>query len=586
VLILVLFLVSQALRVGSDMWLSFWSDEDTLSSLSDNTIIGIYWAFVSSTLVFALARSFTFMSEVALNSSRRIHALAFGLLMRASVPKFFDVTPVGRLLNLLSKDLDQLDILLPVTLYSLLQNMFILIGVLGVCIAGSAWMALVFVPIAFCFVGVQAYFRNSQRELKRIENTTRSPIFSLFGETLQGLSVIRAYGVENEFAQRNARVVEGNSKVFALLWWSQRWLALRLDWVSVLVVIAVCLLVVGLREQLSVTVASLALVYSLQFMGLLQLTVRNSVDVENYLQSVERLMAFKRIAVERPAIIAETQPPPEWPTRGDIELRDLQLRYRDDLPLVLKGVSCKINAKEKIGICGRTGSGKSSLMVALFRLCEPSGGQILIDGVDVATLGLETLRSALSIIPQDPVMFSSTLRYNLDPFDKCSDAAIREVLERVHLTDLVTSFPDGLQHEISEGGENLSQGTRQLVCIARALLRRSRIIILDEATSSVDAETDALIQETIRVNFADATVLSIAHRLDTIVDADRILLMSDGRPIEFDTPATLLTTESSFKALVAEGGAANLARLQGLALEADAARRAQGKGPSPQEPAA
>jgi len=216
-------------------------------------------------------------------------------------------------------------------------------------------------------------------------------------------------------------------------------------------------------------------------------------------------------------------------------------------------------------------------MVALFRLCEPDGGQIIIDGVDVSRIGLEPLRSALSIIPQDPVMFSSSLRYNLDPFDRASEGEIHEVLARVHLSEMVAGFPDGLQHEISEGGENLSQGQRQLVCIARALLRRSKILILDEATSSVDAETDALIQSTIRINFAHATVLSIAHRLDTIVDADRILLMSDGRPIEFDAPAKLLTSESHFKQLVMEGGQANFARLQALALEADAWRRTKGK---------
>jgi len=268
-------------------------------------------------------------------------------------------------LNAFSKDLDQLDTLLPITLYGLLQNAIILVGVLGVCIAGSPWMVLIFVPIALFFVGVQAYFRNSQRELKRIENTTRSPIFSLFGETLSGLSVIRAYGVEDEFRARNADVVETNSKVMAILWWSQRWLALRLDWVSILVVVAVCLLVVGLRSSLSTTVASLAIVYSLQFTGLLQLTTRNSVDVENYLTSVERLLAFKKVTVEKAAMVKATQPPPEWPTRGDIELCNLELRYRPDLPLVLKGVSCKIHAQEKIGICGRTGSGEYRSFVQL-----------------------------------------------------------------------------------------------------------------------------------------------------------------------------------------------------------------------------
>lgn len=268
-----------------------------------------------------------------------------------------------------------------------------LLGVIGVCISGSWYMVVLFVPIGLLFFAVQRYFRNSQRELKRIENTSRSPIFSLFSETLAGLTVIRAYGVEEEFRERNRMVVEQNSKgthahirtqlvalgalrcrllrlltarslvslspVYALLWWSQRWLALRLDWVSILVVVAVCMLIVSLRDAISVGMASLALVYSLQFTGLLQLTTRNSVDAENYLTSVERLMSFNSIPLEAPALIPETQPPPEWPQKGIITLTDLQLRYRPDLPLVLKGVSATIHAQEKIGICGRTGSGRS-----------------------------------------------------------------------------------------------------------------------------------------------------------------------------------------------------------------------------------
>jgi ABC-type multidrug transport system ATPase subunit len=283
--------------------------------------------------------------------------------------------------------------------------------------------------------------------------------------------------------------------------------------------------------------------------------------------------------------------------------------HRPDLPLVLKGVSARILPREKVGICGRTGSGKSSLLVALFRLCEPAGGSILIDGVDISTLGLKSLRSNLSIIPQDPVMFSASLRYNLDPFSLSTDAEVNEVLARVHLGDFVASLPQGLSYEISEGGENLSQGQRQLVCIARALLRKSKILLLDEATSSVDAETDLLIQETIRENFAQATVLTIAHRIETIVDSDRIMLLADGKLAEckyrssarenhrcchivflschsltssllllsrfsVGAPSKLLSQPSSmFRALVLEGGSHNLLRLQSLANEAEQEKR-------------
>ena len=353
-----LFVVCQAARVACDLWLSLWSAQKTWADKDPKSFwIMIYFIIVAFTLILATIRSVNFAHNVAMRSSNLIHATAFGLLMRGSIPLFFDVTPIGRILNRFSKDLDQLDTLLPTTLFQLLQNVFILLGVIAVCISGSPYIILLFVPIGFLFFAVQRYFRNSQRELKRIENTTRSPIFSLFSETLNGLSVIRAYGVEDEFRRRNNDIVQMNSKVFSILWWSQRWLALRLDWVSILVVVAVAFLVVSLRNSISVGVASLALVYSLQFTGLLQLTTRNSVDAENYLTSVERLMAFKNIVLEKPAIIPETQPPKDWPQHGAIELRNLQLRYRPDLPLVLKGVSCSIRAQEKIGICGRTGSG-------------------------------------------------------------------------------------------------------------------------------------------------------------------------------------------------------------------------------------
>jgi ABC-type multidrug transport system fused ATPase/permease subunit len=356
-IVILLFLISQTARVGSDTWLSIWSAQNEFTDQPATFWIMIYFFIVAATLLFSFARSFGFMNQVALRSSRLIHARAFGFIMRASVPLFFDTTPIGRILNRVSKDLDQLDTLLPITLFNFVQNFTILLGVVAVCVAGSYWMVLLFIPIALVFVLVQKYFRNSQRELKRIENTTRSPIFSLFSETLQGLSVIRAYGVEEDFMRRNSQIVELNSKVFEILWITQRWLALRLDWTSILVVVAVCLLIVGLRGSLAVSVASLALVYSLQFTGLLQLTVRNSVDCDNYVQSVERLMAFQKIDVEKPAIIPETQPHTSWPQYGNIEFRDVLLRYRPDLPLVLKGVSCKIQSREKIGICGRTGSG-------------------------------------------------------------------------------------------------------------------------------------------------------------------------------------------------------------------------------------
>jgi len=572
IFMLILFITSQAARVGSDTWLSLWADGGVFEDKSTNFWVLIYFAIVGSTLLLSIARSFLFAYGVALRASRRVHLRSLSQLLRASIPLFFDVTPAGRILNRFSRDLEQMDTLLAITMFQFLQNWFTLLGVIAVTIAGSYYMIALLVPIGILFRWIQTYFRASQRELKRIESTTRSPIFSLFAETLNGLSTIRAYGLQEEFEDRNEFLIEKNSQVFSVQWLSQRWLALRLDWVSLLVILCTCLLMVGLRDSIGVGVASLSIVYSLQFTGLLQMTTRNSVDTENYLTSVERLMDFKAIKTEKAARVPAHDPPTAWPQHGAIRFDALQLRYRPDLPLVLKGATATIPPRAKVGICGRTGSGKSSLMLALFRLVEPCGGTIMIDDVDIQKIGLQTLRNKLAIIPQDPVMFSATLRFNIDPFNQCSDDEIHQALARVHLSDLVASFELGLQHPVSENGESLSQGQRQLVCIARALLRKSKIIILDEATSSVDAATDALIQETIRVNFAHATVLTIAHRLETIVDSDAIMLLKDGNVAEFGSPSDLLSRPSDFRSLVLEGGADNLARLQALAREADKIR--------------
>ena len=300
--------------------------------------------------------------------------------------------------------------------------------------------------------------------------------------------------------------------------------------------------------------AGLIISYSLTLTEVLNWLVRQAADLENNIVAVERIKEYSEITNE-PDWTTVAPPPSNWPANGSIQFKQYSMRYREGLGLVLKSVNANIKGGEKIGIVGRTGSGKSSLTVALFRLVEPASGSIIIDGIDISKIGLHELRTKLTIIPQDPVLFSGTLRINLDPFQHHSDEDIWNALKLAHLHEFVNSLEAGLQNEIAEGGENMSIGQRQLICLARALLRKTKVLILDEATAAIDLETDDLIQATIRSEFKDCTILTIAHRLNTIMDYDRIMVLDNGSLIEFDSPKTLVEDQNSiFHSMVTKSG--------------------------------
>jgi len=554
-----LFIFCQALRIGCDLWLTYWGQEEAdnapdklLERLNsgDTSLPAnhghLFWMvgcalFAGCTFLFVGVRAWLFVS-LALRVSDRMHRSLFRKLLLAPITTFYDVTPLGRILNRFSKDFDQVDSFCPDLMAQLLQHTFNLLGGLALSISSTYWYVFVLVPIFWAFGKLQGYFRLSSRELKRLEGVTRSPIFSTFGETLLGLATIRAYRVQEAFIQKQRDFIQTNAKIYTSFYLTSRWLSLRLDFISNFLILAVGAFGLGLKGSLDTALIGLALNYTLQFTGFLQWTVRVSVDTENSFTAVERLSHYNNLPREAPYVVrAELAPPKGWPAKGDIVFNNLMMRYRPELPWILKGVSCRIKAREKVGICGRTGSGKSSLMVSLFRLVEsPTANAIMIDGVDIGTVGLLTLRSAVSIIPQDPVLFSGTIRQNLDPFGSRSEAQLWTALGQVSLQAFVLSLPGGLDAHVAEYGENLSSGQRQLVCIARALLRQTKVIVLDEATAAVDNETDALIQTTLRTCFADCTVLTIAHRLNTIMDSDKVMVLDYGHLAEFDTPHNLL----------------------------------------------
>lgn len=451
------------------------------------------------------------------------------------------------------------------------------------------------IPIFFIYVKVLNYFREVSRETKRLDSISRSPVFAHFSETLGGLGTIRAYGQADRFINEFEEKVDTNTRAYYNNKSADRWLSVRLEMLGAFIaglaaVFASNVAISNAQSGLSssknfASVAGLSLTYAISVTGLLNWVVRSFAQMEAAMNAAERVLFYtQNIPQEAPASKDELKrimhqdsniqqddekksnavkqalvamggtenPGPEWPSKGGITLNNLKMRYRPDNPLVINGLNVEIKGGERVGVVGRTGSGKSSLLLTLLRIVEPFvdpdeeyQSPILIDGVDVLRIGLTDLRSKIGIIPQNPVLFSGTIRSNMDPFDQYTDEEIWHALERCGMKKSIEEMPELLNARVAEYGENLSQGQRQLLCLGRALLKKCRILLLDEATSSVDFETDKEIQRTLREDFANCTVLTIAHRVNTIMDSDKILVMKDGKVGEFASPEELLADKNS-----------------------------------------
>lgn len=412
-----------------------------------------------------------------------------------------------------------------------------------VCISTPIFIG-VMIPLAVAYYFLQRIYVVTSRQLRRIESITQSPIHSHFGETISGHTTIRAFGVENRFRSMLESHLDENQKSAFESTVATRWLSIRLEFIGGVAMLFAALFAVLARDSISSELVGMSITYVMQITWSMSLLVRFTADVETFIVAVERVEEYAKEPTEA-AWETDERVALEWPTEGAVRFENVDLRYRDGMDLVLNDVSFEIGGGEKIGIVGRTGAGKSSLTVALFRIVEAVGGRILIDGVPTHKLGLQVLRSRLTIIPQDPVLFDGTLRGNIDPFCRHSDEEVWAALDKSHLKSFVEQTSSGLMHIISEGGENLSSGQRQLVCLARALLRKSKLLILDEATAAINLDTDNLIQATIREAFKDCTVLTIAHRLNTILDSDRVMVMDMGKVVELDKPAALLSDPES-----------------------------------------
>lgn len=551
-----LYCCQNASAIGANVWLSDWTNEPVINGTQQNTQrrVGVYAALGMLQGLLVMTSSFT-LAMAGIGAARKLHA---GLLdNKMHTPQaFYDTTPIGRIINRFSKDIYVIDEVIPHTILMFLATFFTSISTMIVIVSSTPLFAVVIIPLAFIYFFVQRFYVATSRQLKRLESVSRSPVYSHFSETITGASIIRAYGRQGSFVQLSDSKVDANQKSYYPGIVSNRWLGIRVEFVGNCVVLFAALFAVIGRENLSPGLVGLSVSYALQVTMSLNWMVRMTSDLETNIVAVERVKEYSETETEAPWNIEDKKPPEDWPSRGEVEFSNYSVRYRPGLDLVLKNLSMSVKGGEKVGIVGRTGAGKSSMTLCLFRILEAAEGIINIDGVNISEIGLHNLRSMLTIIPQDPVLFSGTLRMNLDPFDKYSEDELWKALELSNLKKFVSSQTEKLDYECSEGGENLSVGQRQLVCLARALLRKTRILVLDEATAAIDLETDDLIQMTIRTQFEDCTVLTIAHRLNTIMDYTRVLVLDKGKIAEFDTPTGLIAARGIFYGMAKDAGLA------------------------------
>ncbi|KAF9427097.1 hypothetical protein BGZ94_005480 [Podila epigama] len=561
--IVLVFLATHGLRIFSDYWLRFTVDPEV--KRDEHFYLAVYGGLVAAVVIGAYARAF-FLSWVVFKKSLTYHDRIFRKIMRAPM-SYFDVTPLARILNAFARHLYVVDEVLPDSILQLLQYMPLAIGTTVLVIVIVPWSAIA-VVVLWALVWVLVHYSSrADDRLKGMEAATKGPVFAHMAATLDGLFSIRVYGAEGRFDAYNLSRIDDNHKALFAMMQLRAWLSLNVDLISSVFVLVTAVVVVYFARDgsLDASQVGLAITNALQLLIFGQWSIRMASEVKSTKEAVCQLELYgMNIPAEAPDVIPESRPPVDWPSQGEIEFKKVVLRYQNYGVAVLKKVSFVVQPGEKIGVVGKMGSGKTTLLISLLRVVEAAEGKILIDGLDVREIGLQDLRSKIAIIPQEPVLFVGTIRSNLDPFHRRTDQEIWAALDAAHLSDNIRqNMPAKLETPIIENGRNFSLGQRQLFCIARAILFQSRILVLDEATSAVDLQTDLLIQETIKKNFANCTVLMIAHRLNTIIECDKILVMEDGRVVEFEHPTKLIENQNGyFHNLVSQSGPDAVSRLK------------------------
>ncbi|KAK7499875.1 hypothetical protein BaRGS_00008966 [Batillaria attramentaria] len=528
-------------RLGKVKWSVFGNYLEAAGTLPFSASVLFFLLFQAATITLIFNNVLYWVRIVV--ASRILHRRLLGCVLRTPM-SFFDTTPIGRMVNRFSRDIETIDNNLPIIIRDFLSTgTMAIVTLIVISISTPLFLTLV-VPILLLYHFIQGFYIPTSRQLKRIESVTRSPIYVHFSETISGGPTIRAYRASLRFIEESKSRVDRNQSFYFASLGANRWLGMNLEIIANIVIFGAAIFAV-ITPDIEGGTVGLSVSYAMQISSCLTWMVRQMSDLETNIVSVERVKEYSELEPEAPWINPHRRPIPSWPTHGRVMFSNYCTRYRPGLDLVLKGVNFTIEPGQKVGIVGRTGAGKSSLTLSLFRLIESAGGCIMIDGVNIADIGLHDLRSRITILPQDPVLFSGTLRMNLDPLDQYTDDQIWKALDRAHLKHFAEDLPERLYYQVGEEGQSLSVGQRQLLCLARTLLRRTKILVLDEATAAVDMETDTLIQNTIRTAFSTCTIITIAHRLNTIMDYDLIMVLDAGVVKEYDSPHVLLDDKKS-----------------------------------------
>lgn len=523
----------QGLKIGSDISLKNWGDS------SDTSKFVNYYLFMGlASIVFILIRCLIVLVG-GVRGAYRLYEDMIKALVRAPINLFYDITPLGRVLNRLSKDQNEIDSQVPFCFGGLLAMVYSFMGEIVMCVIFVPWI-LVVTPLLFHLgYRIQTVYITGARELSRLEHISKSPIVNNFTETMSGIKTIRAFNSTINFQERNNRFLNDNTKICFNIGGMAVWLGTWMSYgANILTLMVIFLLILG-KESLTAGVAGLCVTYLIPLSDHVVYLIQDISNLENTMVAVERAISYTKTVQEAAETTLKDVTLKNWPSVGKIQFQNVHMKYRPNTSLVLQGLSFEISGGEKIGIVGRTGSGKSSITMTLLRIIELHKGKILIDDVDISTIGLKKLRKSITLIPQDPVLFRGSLKFNLDPFETATHSEVKQLLERVGLGSL------DIYGEVNEGGTNYSVGERQLICIARAAINDTKILMLDEATAAIDLQTHERIQEFLKYRFGSITTLVIAHRLDTVMECNRVMVLEQGKTLEFAAPKVLLQNSKS-----------------------------------------